>query len=495
VSRATKELVLEVRGGARVCVPADLEKITTYVLLEQEDWFEREIRFVRRVLQPGMRVADIGASFGLYTAAAALAVGPGGRVWAFEPAREPAEHLKLTLDRNGFSHVRLLRRAVSDHAGRVSLRVHPNSELNAITVDRQGSAELVAVPCTTLDQAAADEGWGEIDFVKLDVEGAEAAAVEGGRGLLSVASPLVMFEIKAVDRVDLQVLEPLGKLDYRFYRLLPGILTLVPFDSRQPVDAYQLNLFACKPDRAGALAAAGLLAEDSAGEQDSPDMQAWTAYARSAVYARELATAWPTKAPLLGRRGTRAYFNGLAAYAASLALGAGAGGRHGLLQRAFALVKEAHDAAPTLARRLSYARLAYEVGICAEAVRTLAEVVQRLEDEAAHILEEPFIAPSARSEALPSGPSPLEWLRCAAIEQYERLRAFSSLWTGTTALDLLAPIAASKLRSPEVERRRQLVRMRHGMQRGPEAVPLLAHRSDLNLNPDFWSGRVRWSRA
>lgn len=33
-------LTLNVRGGARICVPADINQITTYILLEQEDWFE-----------------------------------------------------------------------------------------------------------------------------------------------------------------------------------------------------------------------------------------------------------------------------------------------------------------------------------------------------------------------------------------------------------------------------------------------------------------------
>jgi hypothetical protein len=41
------------------------------VLIEQEDWFEKEICFVRRLLQPGMRAADIGANYGTCTLAMA----------------------------------------------------------------------------------------------------------------------------------------------------------------------------------------------------------------------------------------------------------------------------------------------------------------------------------------------------------------------------------------------------------------------------------------
>jgi hypothetical protein len=45
------------------------------VLLEQEDWFEKEIAFVRRLLRSGMRAVDIGANYGTYTLAMARAVG------------------------------------------------------------------------------------------------------------------------------------------------------------------------------------------------------------------------------------------------------------------------------------------------------------------------------------------------------------------------------------------------------------------------------------
>lgn len=89
--------ILNVRGGARMSVPEDLDNLTTYILLEQEDWFEDEIRFVRRWLSPGMHAVDIGASLGVYTATMAQAVGRDGRIWAFEPTPQSADLLQRTL--------------------------------------------------------------------------------------------------------------------------------------------------------------------------------------------------------------------------------------------------------------------------------------------------------------------------------------------------------------------------------------------------------------
>jgi hypothetical protein len=66
-------LTLRVKGVLQVCVPDDIRWMMPYVLLEQEDWFEDEISFVRRLVQPGSRVIDIGANYGLYTLALASA--------------------------------------------------------------------------------------------------------------------------------------------------------------------------------------------------------------------------------------------------------------------------------------------------------------------------------------------------------------------------------------------------------------------------------------
>src|SRR5689334_11219087 len=100
------ELFVRVRGGGGVCVPAS-PSMTTYVLLEQEDWFEKEIAFVRRVLRPGMRAIDIGANYGLYTLAMAQNVGPEGAVWSYEPASAASDCLRRTIARNGLTNIHL----------------------------------------------------------------------------------------------------------------------------------------------------------------------------------------------------------------------------------------------------------------------------------------------------------------------------------------------------------------------------------------------------
>jgi FkbM family methyltransferase len=478
-------LVLNVRGVARIFVPPDLGQTTSYIVLEQEDWFEDEIRFVRRWMRPGMAAADIGASYGLYTLAMARAVGPAGRVWAFEPTPATADCLAQTLALNACSHVALSRVAVSDRVGTVAFSVGAISEQNGVAVAEAGA---VRVPATTLDAVAAAQHWDGMDFVKLDVEGHEMEAIGGGRGFFAEQSPLVMFEIKASDQFELGPLALLAEFGYGFYRLLPGLLILVPFDRDQPIDKYQLNMFACKPDRAAQLAAEGVLDDRSARARlhDSD----WSGFVATAPYAKELAENWPASAAFFSRSAAKAYRRGLAAFAGSRDASAHASTRCSLLDQAMDYIREASASDDNLAYSASHARLAWEVGHRAEAVDVLLQVNRRLalmpEDKSAW--KEPFLAPGTRYEGIATDGRPWEWLRCAAMEQFEKLRSYSSTFSGDSTLELLPGVRELPFCSPEMDRRWQLVRIASGRQASPECAPRLRARSEENLNPEFWCG-------
>ena len=105
--------VLNLVDGVRVVVPDSLNLITPYVLREQLDFFEDELRFVRQLLQPGQKVVDIGANYGVYTLPMAKKVGATGHVWAFEPTSSTAEFLAQGIAANGFGQVTLEKKAVS----------------------------------------------------------------------------------------------------------------------------------------------------------------------------------------------------------------------------------------------------------------------------------------------------------------------------------------------------------------------------------------------
>src|SRR5215467_3940301 len=249
---------VKVHGGSTICVPPSPACLTTYVLREQEDWFEKEIAFVRRAVEPGTRALDIGANFGVYTEALARGSAPTGHVWALEPATTTLAYLRQTVAVNNFRQVEVVRLALSNRAGVANLGIDRNCELNSLSVKAGQPTE--EVPIATLDGFAAASGLSGIDFLKLDAEGEELRILEGGEQFLRAESPLVMFEVKAGAEWQLRLPERFRELGYDIYRLVGPDRLLVPHGAADPLDAFELNLFACKADRAARLAARGLLA-------------------------------------------------------------------------------------------------------------------------------------------------------------------------------------------------------------------------------------------
>src|ERR1700757_3992531 len=102
------ELILRLNSGVSLAVPRTLDSMTTYIFLEQEDWFEKEVAFLLRWLAPGMTAIDIGANVGAYSLPMARAVGPHGHVFAYEPGSEPRSMIERSRTINRADNLRVI---------------------------------------------------------------------------------------------------------------------------------------------------------------------------------------------------------------------------------------------------------------------------------------------------------------------------------------------------------------------------------------------------
>ncbi len=143
-------------------------------------------QLIRALLQPGAGAVDVGANVGLLTLAMARAVGPGGRVRAFEPEARVREQLAKTLHLNGLAQVRLSGAAVGAEAGRLVFHQSPvigHSSLYALPEEERADARPVEVEVVRLDDVVPE---GEATaLVKIDVEGAELDVLHGMPRLLA----------------------------------------------------------------------------------------------------------------------------------------------------------------------------------------------------------------------------------------------------------------------------------------------------------------------
>jgi len=148
-------------------------------------------------LRPGDVMVDVGANFGLHALLGASCVGPGGRVYAFEPVPSNYGILERHVALNDFGgRMTIIPKAASDAAGGV-LELHGVQEgvTFAASVRKKGTlGATISVPVTTLDESLAQRPK-PVRLIKIDVEGAEQLVLKGTRQILEQDRPLLLVEV------------------------------------------------------------------------------------------------------------------------------------------------------------------------------------------------------------------------------------------------------------------------------------------------------------
>jgi FkbM family methyltransferase len=140
------------------------------------------VALLRRLVEPGSHVADVGANIGFYTELLAQTVGERGRVWAFEP--EPFNFQRLQTRVRRYPQVHPVRAAASGQSGEATLYLSPDLNIDHRTYPTAENRSALAVEAVTLDDFFRSSNE-VLQFVKIDVQGAEYSVLLGMRDLLA----------------------------------------------------------------------------------------------------------------------------------------------------------------------------------------------------------------------------------------------------------------------------------------------------------------------
>lgn len=161
-----------------------------------------QLVLLEQLLKPEATFIDIGANQGEFTIAAALIVSQGS-VIAFEPVAEYRHRLQDNIDLNAFAHVEVLPYALGDNEGVLPIydkqtpfadgTRHEGLPTLFASSSRSEVRELVTV--RRLDDVLAEMGVDRVDVIKLDIEGAEWAALRGAQRTLEQHRPVLIVEI------------------------------------------------------------------------------------------------------------------------------------------------------------------------------------------------------------------------------------------------------------------------------------------------------------
>jgi FkbM family methyltransferase len=201
------DLVVDIPGIGRFSIRANTDDL--FSIMPAREHGVRSI--VEGCIGPGSIFVDGGANLGFYSILAAKRAGSGGRVIAFEMMPDTAALLRSNVAANGPLAIEIDERALSDRDGQsVNASVEPGQHGQASIV-KEGAhgRKVIEVKTVTLDSALL--GYGPIDLIKLDLEGAEYAALQGAKSVLARTS-CVVFESNERDHRIFDLLADAGFL-------------------------------------------------------------------------------------------------------------------------------------------------------------------------------------------------------------------------------------------------------------------------------------------
>jgi FkbM family methyltransferase len=171
-----------------------------------------------KILKPGDRVIDLGGHIGTFSLVAAAL---GCQVVAVEASPYNAELIKASIAENNFHNMQVVCAAVSDRPG--TLEFMALGPFGCVSNSHVSSGEKIIVPAMTVNQLLVDLGWDTVDYIKMDIEGSEVAAIAGMSELLQKDNaPVLLYEsnghtLNFFDKTPKDLVASLENLGYSNY--------------------------------------------------------------------------------------------------------------------------------------------------------------------------------------------------------------------------------------------------------------------------------------
>lgn len=464
-----------------ICTPADINLMTPYVLLEQEEWFEPELNFIQSLLQPGMTSLDIGACFGVYTLTMAKAVGPEGQVFAFEPASQTRDYLQSSSEENNLDNITIIPQALSSQTGQTKLTAPETPELGTIT-DEASFADTDTIDMTTLDVWWQQADRPQIDLIKLDVNGHEAQIIHSGQEIFTQSSPIILLSIKHNDQFNHQAVQALTELGFELYQYLPGPDILARFDDNAQPDAYLLNLFAIKPETATRLQDQGLVAPEEL-EVPEPEAGLWRKHLAALPWTMPLFSTWQRHAD---DPAYQDYLQALNFLCAAQDPKASPSQKLAQTQWAAQNLIQIYSQDPSHSVALTLTRALQGLGQQQQAAQILDTLVQHI--QSGNPVEEnlPFLPPLASFDHVPIQDSAQKWLMARCMESLIFLRSHSGYFSQPQDQKLLQTLHKNPDRTLESQRRLALIGLRQKRKITIKETSSLLSEREKNRNVWFW---------
>ena len=193
---------------------------------------ERDTQIFQRAVSAGDYFFDIGSNFGWYSILASRLVGKTGKVFAFDMVPDIIQEFERNISLNKLDdNIVMVNMALGEEGGVVDYLYSENTEMGNFQPEmlKDGREDLKRetlktgkVQMTSLDRYVEENVIPRVDFIKVDIDGAEVPFLKGARKTLSSKKPIILIEVSergqtAQGHSCLEIFQELSKANYKFF--------------------------------------------------------------------------------------------------------------------------------------------------------------------------------------------------------------------------------------------------------------------------------------
>ena len=187
------------RGLRRTVNGHTLRLPTRYFKYFPKNYEAENFELLRKSCKPGAVIIDIGAHIGLFSVIAAQVTGKTGKVYAFEPAPGTYSLLQKTVAINhGETVIESFKKAVGKENGKITFFISNDLADNSnslVNYKEDRTLHGIDVAVTSIDNFVKEKNINRLNFIKIDVEGAEYDTLQGAVETLRTLKPVCIVAI------------------------------------------------------------------------------------------------------------------------------------------------------------------------------------------------------------------------------------------------------------------------------------------------------------
>jgi FkbM family methyltransferase len=162
-------------------------------------WYEKyQFLTFYELVQPNSTFIDVGANIGYYSIATAAKF-ESVSVFSFEPGSNTFQRFQTNIVLNQLKNITTFQKAIAREEGEKTLYIsgQDNTGMSGFQQAENFSGITETVPCTSIDAFVNDISLQKLDFIKIDIEGAEMDVLNGMMNTIAKHWPVICIELCA----------------------------------------------------------------------------------------------------------------------------------------------------------------------------------------------------------------------------------------------------------------------------------------------------------